>query len=122
MTCIIGLLPVTVRLMRGCGNSGGGGSSPSYIFPINSCRAVGDDFGILKGGYSYGMGVAPRVKERAFTILTVLGNVPLRALRGMLKRGSVLSARICTRLVGPGIKRSASEVYSGVNSICHLTG
>lgn len=85
-------------------------------------KDVRSDLGHVNRGTNYDIHIDPRIKHRAFTALTLDGNVPLRALRGILKRGAVVSARICTRLVGPGVNRSASEVHRGVNKVFHLTG
>lgn len=114
----IPLLSVPGVVLRGCGN----GLPGKGILPVVDGRGLGTCLGRVTSIYNVGGGLAFRLTHRAFTAAAALtGNMPVRAIDGVLKRAGVRAARVCTHVAGGGVDGSVRKLSGGfinVRGVC----
>lgn len=114
----IPLLSVPGVVLGGCGN----GLPSNGVLPMVDGRGLGTCLGRVTSVYNVGGGLAFRLTERAFTAAAALsGNMPVRAISGVLKRAGVRAARVCTHVAGDGVNDSVRKLSGGfinVRGVC----
>lgn len=114
----IQLLSVPGTVLRGCGS----GLPGNGVLPIVDGRGVGSCLGRVTTVYKVRGALACRMTHRSYTASILLtGNMPVRAMSGVLNRAGVQAARVCTEVASLGMDNSVRVLTRGLSIPGHAT-